>query len=132
VALRCEKTAQNYGSFVALALGLILVKSVHTAWVGRNTAACATPRSASARKSGACAQRRDDEDGAKCCRSRSGAGTGTAGLTRGVLENTLVACVLVGVHGTCELSARLLPFSRLRHPTGYEQSRSLFSSEGTP
>jgi transposase len=31
VALRCEKTAQNYGSFVALALGLILVKSVHTA-----------------------------------------------------------------------------------------------------
>ena len=31
VALRCEKTAQNYGSFVALALGFILVKSVHTA-----------------------------------------------------------------------------------------------------
>ncbi len=31
VALRCEKTAQNYGSVVALALGFILVKSVHTA-----------------------------------------------------------------------------------------------------
>ncbi len=31
VALRCEKTAQNYGSFVALVLGFILVKSVHTA-----------------------------------------------------------------------------------------------------
>jgi transposase len=30
VALRCEKTAQNYGSLVALALGFILVKSVHT------------------------------------------------------------------------------------------------------
>ena len=30
VALRCEKTAQNYGSVVALALGFILVKSVHT------------------------------------------------------------------------------------------------------
>ena len=30
VALRCEKTTQNYGSFVALALGFILVKSVHT------------------------------------------------------------------------------------------------------
>jgi hypothetical protein len=31
IALRCEKTAQNYGSFVALALGIILIKSVHTA-----------------------------------------------------------------------------------------------------
>jgi transposase len=31
IALRCEKTARNYGSFVALAFGLILVKSVHTA-----------------------------------------------------------------------------------------------------
>jgi transposase len=31
IALRCEKTAQNYGSFVALALGFILNKSVHTA-----------------------------------------------------------------------------------------------------
>jgi hypothetical protein len=30
-ALRCENTAQNYGSIVALALGFILVKSVHTA-----------------------------------------------------------------------------------------------------
>ena len=29
IALRCEKTAQNYGSFVALALGFILIKSVH-------------------------------------------------------------------------------------------------------
>ena len=29
VALRCEKTARNYGSLVALALGFILVKSVH-------------------------------------------------------------------------------------------------------
>ena len=26
-----RKTAQNYGSFVALALGFILIKSVHTA-----------------------------------------------------------------------------------------------------
>ena len=31
VALRCEKTAQNYGSFVALALAFILIKSVQTA-----------------------------------------------------------------------------------------------------
>ena len=31
IALRCEKTAQNYGWFVALALGFILIKSVHTA-----------------------------------------------------------------------------------------------------
>ena len=31
IALRCEKTAQNYHSFVALAFGFILVKSVHTA-----------------------------------------------------------------------------------------------------
>jgi len=31
VALRCEKTAQNYGSFVALALTLTGIKSVHTA-----------------------------------------------------------------------------------------------------
>jgi transposase len=31
VALRCEKTAQNYGSIIALALGFILIKSVHTA-----------------------------------------------------------------------------------------------------
>jgi len=31
VALRCEKTSKNYGSFVAFALGLIIVKSVHTA-----------------------------------------------------------------------------------------------------
>ena len=31
IPLRCEKTAQNYGSFVALALGFILIKSVHTA-----------------------------------------------------------------------------------------------------
>jgi transposase len=30
VALRCEKTDQNYGSFVALALSFILIKSVHT------------------------------------------------------------------------------------------------------
>src|SRR4029077_17195751 len=27
IALRCEKTPQNYGSFVALALGFILIKS---------------------------------------------------------------------------------------------------------
>ena len=31
IALRCEKTAQHYGSFVALALTLIIAKSVHTA-----------------------------------------------------------------------------------------------------
>ena len=31
VALRCEKTAQNYGSFVALALTFIWIKSVHIA-----------------------------------------------------------------------------------------------------
>jgi len=30
VAMRCEKTAQNYASFVAIACGLILIKSVHT------------------------------------------------------------------------------------------------------
>jgi transposase len=30
VALRCEKTDPNYGSFVALALSFILIKSVHT------------------------------------------------------------------------------------------------------
>ena len=31
IALRCEKTAENYAAFVAFACGLILVKSVHTA-----------------------------------------------------------------------------------------------------
>jgi hypothetical protein len=31
IALRCEKTERNYGSFVALALGFIFIKSVHTA-----------------------------------------------------------------------------------------------------
>ena len=31
IALRCEKTARNYASFIALALGFILIKSVHTA-----------------------------------------------------------------------------------------------------
>jgi hypothetical protein len=31
IVLRCEKTARNYGSFIALALGFILIKSVHTA-----------------------------------------------------------------------------------------------------
>jgi transposase len=30
IALRCEKTARNYGSFVALVLAFILIKSVHT------------------------------------------------------------------------------------------------------
>ena len=30
-ALRCEKTAQNYGVLVAFACGLILIKSVQTA-----------------------------------------------------------------------------------------------------
>ena len=31
IALRCEKTARNYASFLAFACGLILIKSVHTA-----------------------------------------------------------------------------------------------------
>ncbi len=31
IALRCEKTAENYTSFVAFACALILIKSVHTA-----------------------------------------------------------------------------------------------------
>ena len=31
IAPRCEKTTRNYASFVALALGFILIKSVHTA-----------------------------------------------------------------------------------------------------
>jgi len=31
IALRCEKTARNYASFVALTLGFILLKSVHPA-----------------------------------------------------------------------------------------------------
>ena len=31
IAMRPEKTAQNYGSFVALACAFILIKSVHTA-----------------------------------------------------------------------------------------------------
>ena len=31
IALRCEKTAKNFASFVALACGFILIKSVHTA-----------------------------------------------------------------------------------------------------
>jgi transposase len=31
IALRCEKTAENYGALVAFACGLILIKSVHTA-----------------------------------------------------------------------------------------------------
>jgi len=30
-AWRCEKATQNYGSFVALALGFILAKSLQTA-----------------------------------------------------------------------------------------------------
>ncbi|RYY13754.1 MAG: hypothetical protein EON55_09760 [Alphaproteobacteria bacterium] len=34
IALRCEKTAENYGSLVAFACTGILVKSVHTAWDG--------------------------------------------------------------------------------------------------
>ncbi len=31
IALRCEKTAENYASLIAFACGLILVKSVHRA-----------------------------------------------------------------------------------------------------
>ncbi len=31
IALRCEKTARNFSSFVALAAAFILIKSVHTA-----------------------------------------------------------------------------------------------------
>lgn len=31
IALRCEKTAENFAALVAFACGLILVKSVHTA-----------------------------------------------------------------------------------------------------
>ena len=31
IASRCEKTDENYGSFVALALSFILIKSLHTA-----------------------------------------------------------------------------------------------------
>ena len=31
IALRCEKNNKNFGSFVAFALGLIIVKFVHTA-----------------------------------------------------------------------------------------------------
>ena len=31
IALRCEKTARNYSSFVALVCAFILIKSVHTA-----------------------------------------------------------------------------------------------------
>ncbi|MGH1484083.1 MAG: transposase [Geminicoccales bacterium] len=31
IALRCEKTKQNFGSFVTIAAAFILVKSVHTA-----------------------------------------------------------------------------------------------------
>ena len=31
ITLRCEKTTQNYGSFVALACGFILIESVHPA-----------------------------------------------------------------------------------------------------
>jgi transposase len=30
IALRCEKTKRNFGSFVALAAAFILIKSVHT------------------------------------------------------------------------------------------------------
>lgn len=30
IALRCEKTAENFASLVALASGFILIKSVHT------------------------------------------------------------------------------------------------------
>jgi hypothetical protein len=31
IALRCEKTKANFASFVALAIGFILVQFVHTA-----------------------------------------------------------------------------------------------------
>lgn len=30
IALRCEKTAENYSALVAFACGIILIKSVHT------------------------------------------------------------------------------------------------------
>lgn len=30
IALRCEKTAESYGAFVAFACSMILIKSVHT------------------------------------------------------------------------------------------------------
>ena len=46
IALRCEKTAQNYGSFVALALGFILIKSVHTAeWYNYGKDNCTSEQS---------------------------------------------------------------------------------------
>src|SRR5205085_7866281 len=35
IALRCEKTAQNFAAFIALACTFILVKSVHTAECSR-------------------------------------------------------------------------------------------------
>ena len=35
IALRCEKTAQNYGSFVALTCAFILIKSVHKPSIDR-------------------------------------------------------------------------------------------------
>ena len=31
IALRCEKTAKNYASLLALTCGFILIESVHTA-----------------------------------------------------------------------------------------------------
>src|SRR4249920_3493960 len=43
IALRCEKTTQNYGSFVALALGFILIKSVHAAYERRYSALIRRP-----------------------------------------------------------------------------------------
>ena len=40
VALRYEKTAENYAAIVAFACGLILVKSVHTTCRCERAAAC--------------------------------------------------------------------------------------------
>ena len=37
IALRCEKTARNFASLLALACAFILIKSVHTAWPCRRT-----------------------------------------------------------------------------------------------
>ena len=44
ITLRCDKTAKSFGSFVALALSSILIKSAHTVWQGTSRSGSATKR----------------------------------------------------------------------------------------
>jgi len=58
IALRCEKTHRNFGSFVAFALGLIILKSVHTAWSA--TSPPTGPRRVRRRRTAVCQPRQPE------------------------------------------------------------------------